>query len=280
MLDATRWINKEEHNRWKIAYGIVASVLLIATTWSLGHPKTASRPSPQLAAVAPAAPSPVPPAAKKMAPPVSGRRLTEERMARRRAVMRHFSEDTHGISFDSPRGYILKEGKLPDMDTGLGYLGPIPMEFAEPGGMRVATIEVPAGAHRGTDLVNAFLTVSVFPNSTAEQCAHFSPELDQNQPALKRSIGGIEFTGIPNSEAADAHEYFGKYYHGYSEGSCYEVGYGIVTANSAAAAGLKEINADALLRKLDKIVDSISIAPQQSEADSVSNHPAQSESKN
>jgi hypothetical protein len=280
MLDATRWINKEEHNRWRIAYGIVAFVLLIATTWSLGHPKTAPRPSPQLAAEAPAAPSTVPPAVKKMAPPISGRRLTEERMVRHRAVLRHFSEASHGISFDSPRGYILKEGELPDMDTGLGYLGPIPMEFAEPGGVRVATIEVPAGAHPGTDLVNAFLTVSVFPDSTAEQCGHFSPELDQNQPALKRSIGGIDFTGIPNSEAADAHEYFGKYYHGYSEGACYEVGYGIVTANSAAAAGLKEVNADALLRKFDKIVDSISIAPQQSEADSAANHPAQSESKN
>jgi hypothetical protein len=192
---------------------------------------------------------------------ISGRRLTEERMARRRATSRHFDEEPYGVSLDSPRRYILTEGGLPEMDAGLGYLGPIPMEFAEPGGVRIVTVEVPPRAHLGTDFVNAFVTVSVFPNSIEDHCSHFAPELDQNLPALTRTISGIEFTGIPNSEAADTHEYFGKYFHGYSQGSCYEIGYGVVTAGGSNLAGLKELNTDAVLQRLEKIVDTISITP-------------------
>jgi hypothetical protein len=280
MLDPSRWIYKEEHHRWKIAYGIVTSVLLIATTWSLGRPRTSPPPAPPLAADSSAPPRAVPPAGEKKAPPISGRRLTEERMARKQAITRHYAEDTYGISFDSPRNYILKEGELPDMDTGLGYLGAIPMEFSEPGGVRVTTIEVPAGAYRGTDLVNAFLTLSVFPNSTPEKCVHFSPELEQNQPLLKRSIDGIAFTGIPNSEAADTQEYFGKYFHGFAGSACYEIGYGIVTADSSVAAGLRPVKSDVLLRKLERIADSIRIAPQQPEEDTAANRAAPNAAKN
>jgi len=261
MLNTTRWTGREGIRPWKIVYGIVWCIVLVATSLSLGHSKAPEPPplvAPQLPAIAKQAQP-----AEKMARPISGRRLTEEGMARRLATTHHFEEELYGVSLDAPRGYEVQQGELPDMDTGLGYLGPIPMEFAEEGGVRVVTIEAPSRAHRGTDLVNAFLTVSVFPNSTEEQCTHFSPELDQNQPKLARTIGGVTFTGIPNSEAANAHEYFGKYYHGYSEGACYEIGYGIVTATAGAASGLKQVDGDALLRRLENIADTISIAPQE-----------------
>jgi len=260
MLNTTRWTEKEGIRPWKIFYGIVWCVVLIATSLSLGHSKA---PGPAaLTAPQPPAETKPPQPTEKMARPISGRRLTEERMARHLTTTHHFEEELYGVSLDSPRGYLVKEGELPHMDTGLGYLGPIPMEFAESGGVRIVTVEAPSRAHIGTDFVNAFLSVSVFSNSTEEQCTQFSPELDQNQPKLARTISGITFTGIPNSEAANTHEYFGKYYHGYSGGSCYEIGYGIVTASAGAASGLKQVDGDALLRRLDKIVDTVSIMPQ------------------
>lgn len=197
-------------------------------------------------------------AATKTAKPVrqhaSGRQLTLEKMQHKKIPTQHFAEDVYGVAFDAPQGYILKEGELPDMDLGLGYLGALPMEFSLPGGVRIATVEVPRSAHPGSDFVNAFLTVSAFPNSTAEQCALFSPELSYVEPPLRQKIGGIAFTGIPNSEADGTHEYFGKYFHGYSEGTCYEAGYGIVTANAAAQDGLKKTNSEAVLRRLERIL--------------------------
>src|SRR5579863_2944159 len=74
----------------------------------------------------------------KLVPAMSGRKLTVEKTAQRAATSLQFSNQEYGIAFDAPKGYILKEGDLPQMDRGLGYLGPIPMHFAEPGGVRLA----------------------------------------------------------------------------------------------------------------------------------------------
>jgi hypothetical protein len=69
-----------------------------------------------------------------------------------------YSDTKYGVSFQYPKGYDLKEGALGDQDTGMGYLGPTPMEFVAPGGVRVVTIETPTDSYPGTDFVNAFLS--------------------------------------------------------------------------------------------------------------------------
>ena len=194
---------------------------------------------------------------------LSGRQLTIEKREQRHETSRHFDDDVYGVSFDFPKNYDLREGELPDMDRGLGYLGKIPMEFSSPGGVRLATVEVPRGAHPGTDFVNAFFTVSVFPNVTAVQCADFSSTENDGTPWLTRKIDGIEFHGRKESSAASMHQYSGTYWHGYAEESCYEIGYGIATAGYGAMDGVKKVNNQAVLQKLERILDSLSInAPQ------------------
>lgn len=194
---------------------------------------------------------------------LSGRQLTIEKREQRHETSRHFDDDAYGVSFDFPKNYDLREGELSDMDRGLGYLGKIPMEFAAPGGVRLATIEVPRGFHPGTDFVNAFFTVSVFPNVTAAQCAEFSSTEGDGTPWLTHKIDGIEFHGRRETAAASMHQYSGVYLHGYSEESCYEIGYGIATAGYGAMDGVKKVNNQAVLQKLERILDSLSInAPQ------------------
>jgi len=145
------------------------------------------------------------------------------------------------------------------MDRGLGYLGKIPMKFSAPGGVRLATIEVPRGAHPGTDFVNAFLVVSVFPDVTQAQCAEFASVEGDGTPWLTRKIGGIEFHGRKETAAASMHQYYGTYFHGYTEESCYEIGYGIATAGYGAMDGVKKVNNQSVLQKLEKILDTITI---------------------
>ena len=207
------------------------------------------------------------PAVEVHAPVLSGRKLTIEKREQKHETSRHFDDDVYGVSFDFPKNYDLHEGDLPDMDRGLGYLGKIPMEFSTPGGVRLATIEVPRGAHPGTDFVNAFLTVSVFPNVTAAQCAEFGSLEGDGTPWLTRKIYGIEFHGRKETAAASMHQYSGTYLHGYSEESCYEIGYGIATAGYGAMDGVKKVNNQAALQKLEKILDTITInAPQVDES--------------
>ena len=269
MLEGREFRRRSAIQDW-IDYKLTASILLtaallFAADWSSGRSRKAVEKkveAPAAATLSPTVSAPRnPPKPKEKARPISGRELTIERMQKRRTATQHFAEDVYGVSFDAPKGYVLEEGELADMDRGLGYLGALPMEFAEPGGARIATVEVPRDAHPGTDFVNAFFTISALADTTAERCGQFSPELGYAEPPLRQKIGGIEFTGIPNSEAASMHEYFGKYFHGFAEGTCYEIGYGIVTADASANDGLKKVNNEAVLRRLERILDTIVIEP-------------------
>jgi len=190
---------------------------------------------------------------------LSGRQLTIEKRQHRLETSTHFDDDVYGVSFDFPKSYDMREGELPDMDRGLGYLGKIPMEFAPPGGVRLVTIEVPRTAHPGTDFVNAFLAVSVLPNISESQCSAFSPATEEGDQLLIKRIDGITFHGRWETSAASMHQYSGTYLHGFAEESCYEIGYGIVTAGYGAMDGVKKVNNQAVLQKLERIIDTMTI---------------------
>jgi len=190
---------------------------------------------------------------------LSGRQLTIEKRQHRLETSTHFDDDVYGVAFDFPKTYELHTGDLPDMDRGLGYLGKIPMEFSAPGGVRLATIEVPRAAHPGTDFVNAFLSVSVLPNTSEAQCAELSPAIEEGEPDVTRKIDGITFRGRNETAAASMHQYSGTYLHGYAEESCYEIGYGIATAGYGAMDGVKKVNNEAVTQKLEKILNTMTI---------------------
>jgi len=257
---------KHEIDKKELRYGVLMLLLYLAAimiaTAGCSRPPvvkadraagdTASRSEARIAALGH-------PAVEARAPVLSGRKLTIEKREQKHETSRHFDDEVYGVSFDFPKNYDLREGDLPDMDRGLGYLGKIPMEFSTPGGVRLATIEVPRGAHPGTDFVNAFLTVSVLPNVTEAQCAEFASAESDGTPWLARRIDGIEFHGRKETAAASMHQYSGTYLHGYAEESCYEIGYGIATAGYGAMDGIKKVNNQATLQKLERILDNINI---------------------
>jgi hypothetical protein len=193
----------------------------------------------------------------KVAPATSGRKLTVEKMAQRAATSLQYSNEEYGVAFDAPKGYILREGELPEMDRGLGYLGPIPMHFAAPGGVRLATVEPPQGLHLGTNFVNEFFTVSAHYGSTEAVCSDFNIPAESRGAPVTRTVDGIAFHGFAEYSAASMHQYHGIYLHAYTNDTCYEIGYGVATAGSVSSDGLKNINQDNLFRKLEKFLDSV-----------------------
>ena len=200
----------------------------------------------------------------KLVPTLSGRKLTVEKMAQRAATSREYSNEEYGVAFDAPKGYLLKEGELPEMDRGLGYLGPIPMHFAEPGGVRLATVEPPQGLYLGTNFVNEFFTVSAHYGSSDALCGQFNISEDSLGAPVTRSIDGIEFHGFAEHFAASMHQYSGIYLHTFTNDTCYEIGYGVATAGAGSpnsSSALKNINQENLLRKLEKFLDSVRIDP-------------------
>jgi hypothetical protein len=172
-----------------------------------------------------------------------------------------YSDAKFGVSFEYPRGYVLKKGPLDkNKDIGMGYLGPVPMEFVVPGGVRIATIEAPAGSYPGTDFVSAFFTVSVNPYLTNAKCKQFTDDLAvARQKELMKEISGVKFYGVQVGSAGLSHQFSGVYFYGFSEGSCYEIGYGVATAGYGAIDGIKQVDSRGIFSTLENVLSTVSL---------------------
>src|SRR5258707_5440808 len=201
----------------------------------------------------------------KIGPATSGRKLTVEKMAQRAATSLQYSNEEYGDAFDSPKGYLLREGELPQIDRRLAYLGPIPMHFAVPGGVRLATVEPPQGLHLGTNFVNEFFTVSALYGSAEAVCSEFNISAESRGAPVARTVDGIEFRGFAEHSAASMHQYSGIYLHAFTNDTCYEIGYGVATVGASVNGSLKKIDPEKLLQKLERIPENRRIAPPQFE---------------
>jgi hypothetical protein len=180
-----------------------------------------------------------------------------------------YSSAKYDISFRYPKTFDLKEGDLsehPDDGWQLGYLGPIPMEFTAPGGMRVATVKMPANAYPGTDFAMAFLTISVHENLTSKQCEKFPEDVSGSSRSVVRKISGVTFYGLEQGQAAMSHQFEGKYYHGFAHGWCYEIGVGLTTAGYGAVDGVRKISEPTVFGVLDKILQTVAINTPQADS--------------
>ena len=170
-----------------------------------------------------------------------------------------YTSKNYGISFTYPKAWDIKEGDLGGGDWEPGYLGSIPTEFVAPGGVRVVTVETPKDAYPGTDLTLAFFTVSVNQHLARRECEQFPDDVSGTRKPITKKIGGIVFHGLEQGEAAMNHQFAGTYYHGFSEGWCYELGEGVATAGYGAVDGMKKVDEAKLFAILDRILQTVTI---------------------
>jgi hypothetical protein len=149
------------------------------------------------------------------------------KIRKHRAATLSYVNREYGLSFRFPRSYRLKTGKAVQSAA--------QMNFVNPGGVMLATVEMPGNSYPGTDFKSGLVTVSVNPGMTAEACAQFAlPEPGMGTEASSPvkvddvKIGAIEFREVKNSSATmkqpDA-----RYYHVFNAGDCYEFALGIAT---------------------------------------------------
>ena len=182
-----------------------------------------------------------------------------------------YSDSAYGFSFQYPRKYVLKTGDKARLDSA-------PMDFAGPGGVTVATVELPGSSYIGTDLYSASFNVSVNKGLTAEQCEQFvMPEHSGTQSAdgvispAKVSINGTEFEEL--EEAAEQIDT--KYYHLFvpelpasangvqdstaGTGACYEFALNLQKAETEPEDKVTPVNRDEIFTKLEKILATVKI---------------------
>jgi hypothetical protein len=234
-----------------IAIAMTSGLLLLAANGCSEEKKAVIQPpspAPQVVTPAPVAVSTPAPVEKK----------AQKKKAKKRPSTVTYAEPNYGVSFRYPKSYILKTGDEPHLD--LAGLGPVRMNFVQPGGTSVVAIELPRDSYPGADISSAFFSVNVNSNLTPEECSQFASSEpsdleDGAVPAAKVKVGNMEFDEMEDTlKQADA-----KYYHVFQQGACYEFGLGMGTAKDGSMDKIPAETYNHVFDKLEKILSTVKI---------------------
>lgn len=185
----------------------------------------------------------------------------------KRAATMKYNNENYGISFRYPGYYKL----MPEEKTALKspWPDPVPANFAQPGGVTIATLGMPSHA------APSLFQVSVNKDVSREQCAQFaSPapsEVETNLPVdssdvsipSKTNIRGVEFMKVENAtEQTDVQFYHhfepGSAAHDGVVGSCYEFALGVQEPPD----NTKPVDYLAMFDRMERILATVKIKPE------------------
>ncbi|HEY1799516.1 MAG TPA: hypothetical protein VGG46_01175 [Terriglobales bacterium] len=184
-----------------------------------------------------------------------------KKAARAKIPVATYRNADYGISFRYPKYDRLKQGDEAKVEW-MG-LGPVPMNFSQPGGLTLSAVELPNGLYPGTDFNSAFFNANVDPKLTAEQCEQFaSPDVstaaDKSSSPSKVKIGKTEFSEM-ETLAGDTKQADAKYYHVFQNGTCYEFTLGMQTARADGDEEPAPVNRNQVFHKLEWILATVKL---------------------
>jgi hypothetical protein len=230
------------------------AVLLQLLAWHRSHVSRAAltpAPAAKLSASAPSHPA-APPAPDSH--PTSAELARESHkvhQAKSRAFQLYANPD-YAISFSYPRTYAFKT----------------PAEIAEeansllqqrsdgsPNQQLLARIELPDNLYPRTDFLAGYLSLSVNPTLTADQCAQSIGVEEEGEPGTLL-LDGITFRSLHSSAAAEGTHSSWREYAAFSGAVCYEIELGVLTVNDGSIAA---VNEDRVFHRLDAILRTVKL---------------------
>jgi hypothetical protein len=200
--------------------------------------------------------------------PANSQPLAKKKSRQRKLSASTYTNPTYGVSFRYPKYDNLKEGD--DANLELDGLGPVEMNFVQPGGTTISAVELPRRLYAGTDFNTAFFNVSVNPKMTAEECEQFAfPETADTKAdpvtISKTKIGPTEFHAVEAFAETESNEADVKFYHVFQSGSCYEFTLGLETAAESNSdqpkPGVKPVDGNEVFRQLNWMLSTAKIQP-------------------
>ena len=187
---------------------------------------------------------------------------------KKRPTMVTYRNANSGVSFLYPRRYELttEDNAQPEF----GDISTAPMNFVQPGGVRVATVALPAASYPGTDFSSAFFNVNVNRRLSEQECSHFAFVDTRNadgEPvdAEKVKVGSQDMEMTSDFSANAVKQAEAHYYHSYENGACYEFALGLGTAGYGTADGVEPVDRADVFQKLEKILASVKVQPVEQE---------------
>lgn len=201
--------------------------------------------------------------------PAASQPPAKKKSRQRRLSASTYTNASYGVSFRYPKYGTLREGEKANLE--LNGLGPVEMNFVQPGGTTISAVELPRKLYAGTDFSAAFFNVSVNSKLTAAECEQFAfPETSNpgTDPVAtsKTKVGATEFHAVEGFAGEENNQADLKYYHVFQNGSCYEFALGLETAvpsttDDEVKPASKPVDPNEVFRKLNWILSTVKIQP-------------------
>jgi hypothetical protein len=205
--------------------------------------------------------------------PVASQPPAKKKSRQRKLSASTYTNAAYGVSFRYPTYGSLKEDDEANLE--LDGLGPLEMNFVQPGGTTISAVELPRKLFAGTDFNTGFFNVSVNPKLTAAECEQFAfPEKDELEVTTsKTKVGPTEFEVVEAYAEAENNQADVKFYHVFQNGSCYEFALGLETASEeipdevelgvepAVKPAVKPVDRNEVFRKLKWMLSTVKIQP-------------------
>jgi len=201
--------------------------------------------------------------------PLTSKPRSSRALAKKRPETMPFRDSNYGVAFRYPWQYTLKaHGELRGDDASVPA-----MKFVQPGGVRVAAVEVPSSYFPNTDLDSAMFTVSLHRKMSAEECGQFAAEDTRQEQGAKAGEASAQAAPanaekpaspakvlVGGMEALEMDEVSGlsdtAYYHVVQNGACYEFALALTTSESD---DVMPVNHDKVFDRLSRILDTVEL---------------------
>ncbi len=173
-----------------------------------------------------------------------------------------YTDQNSGISFRYPRKFELATGDKAEPQ--FADMGPVPMNFVQPGGVAVATVNMPESSYPGSDFTSGFFSVNVNHSLSEQECSQFA-FVDTRNPdgepleADKVKVGSLDMEKTSEFSGDAMKQAEAQYYHRYENGSCYEFVLGLGTAGYGTKDEIKPVDHDQVFSRLEKILETVKI---------------------
>jgi hypothetical protein len=201
--------------------------------------------------------------------PLASQPPAKKKSRQRKLSASTYTNAAYGVSFRYPTYGSLKEDD--DANLELDGLGPLEMNFVQPGGTTISAVELPRKLFAGTDFNIAFFNVSVNPKLTAAECEQFAfPEKDDVEVTTsKTKVGATEFEAVEAYAEAENNQADVKFYHVFQNGSCYEFALGLETTTEEVSdevklgvePAVKPVDRNEVFRRLNWMLSTVKIQP-------------------
>ena len=200
--------------------------------------------------------------------PVAAPAPVAKKVVKKRPMTALYADKSFGVSFRYPKRYVVKP--VDSSKSG----GQSALNFAQPGGLNLVSVELPKNSYPHTDLASATFNVSVNPDRTAAQCSQFAllEPASADQPAVlpaQVKLAGMNLQTVEAVTGPETSQSDVKYYHAFVDGACYEFALGITTQariKDAAEAKKSEdevapVDRALVFRRLQNILATVKIEP-------------------